>query len=399
MSGMGGQAPMAMAVLWTMAVVTLVFVVLRVYTRAVLVRSFGSDDYVYVLSGFMLLFYAVFLQVSSHYGFGQPIAALDLDSAVRAVEWEMIGQTFAVVGMATAKVSLGLFLLRIVVKPWHRVVLWIASVLILAVSLVVGVLFWTQCLPPRSLYDPRVKGTCGFGIAPFSLLLGVACIVADFFFAAFPWVFIWNLNMKHKEKVTIAASMSVGVVAGVAGIIRTVSLGGIASRNYTEDTVPLIIWSAVELAVTMVCAGVPVLRPLYRRIKGGITTDDSAGNSNGYYKHGTGNDNSTNQDSIRLKNMSSIETDVENNRGFPGAHPKLGIRGPTTVTYIKGDNHSDEEILGPEYRQSQAGAQPGQIHIHEHVDVHVERAGGGRTPVPRPESGDERDEESLREVA
>lgn len=38
------------------------------------------------------------------------------------------------------------------------------------------------------------------------------CIAADFFFAAFPWLFIWKLNMKHKEKVTIAASMSVGVV-------------------------------------------------------------------------------------------------------------------------------------------------------------------------------------------
>jgi hypothetical protein len=40
----------------------------------------------------------------------------------------------------------------------------------------------------------------------------VTCIVADFFFAAFPWVFIWNLNMKYKEKVTIAASLSLGIM-------------------------------------------------------------------------------------------------------------------------------------------------------------------------------------------
>jgi hypothetical protein len=120
----------------------------------------------------MLLFYNIFLQVSSGYGFGQPVLALQLDDAVRAVEWEMIGQTFAVVGMATAKVSLGLFLLRIVVEQWQKVALWVASVAILAISLVVGVLFWTQCLPPRALYDPRVKGKCLFGIAPFSLLLG-----------------------------------------------------------------------------------------------------------------------------------------------------------------------------------------------------------------------------------
>lgn len=120
----------------------------------------------------MLLFYTIFLQVSARYGFGQPVLALELDDAVHAVEWEMIGQTFAVIGMATAKVSLGLFLLRIVVKAWHKVVLWVASIAILLVSVVVAILFWTQCLPPRSLYDPRVKGTCNFGIAPFSMLLG-----------------------------------------------------------------------------------------------------------------------------------------------------------------------------------------------------------------------------------
>ena len=32
-----------------------------------------------------------------------------------------------------------------------------------------------------------------------------------------------------------------------------------------EDTVGLIIWSAVELAVTLFCVGLPTLAPLYRR--------------------------------------------------------------------------------------------------------------------------------------
>lgn len=120
----------------------------------------------------MLLLYTVFLQISSEYGFGQPVASLQLDDAVRAVEYEMIGQTFAVYGMATAKVSLGLFLLRIVVERWHKIALWVVTVLTLAVSMVVSVLFWTQCIPIRSLYDPRVSGKCTFGIAPFSVLLG-----------------------------------------------------------------------------------------------------------------------------------------------------------------------------------------------------------------------------------
>lgn len=53
------------------------------------------------------------------------------------------------------------------------------------------------------------------------------------------------------------------VRAGICGIVRTVELGGISSKNYTFDTINLIIWSAAELAVTMVCIGIPVLRPLW----------------------------------------------------------------------------------------------------------------------------------------
>ncbi|KAK5659586.1 hypothetical protein OQA88_788 [Cercophora sp. LCS_1] len=391
---MGGKAPMAMGIMWALTFVTWVFVVLRTYTRVVIVQQFGADDYIFVFSGVTHVAVLQYLQVSSQYGFGQPVAALQLDDAVMAVEYEMIGQTFAVIGMATAKVSLGLFLLRIVVKTWHMVLLWAVSIITLLVSMVVAVLFWTQCLPPRALYDPRVQGTCNFGIAPFSMLLGSTCIVADFFFAGFPWIIIWNLNMKYREKITIAASLSLGIVAGAAGIIRTVSLEGIASRNYTEDTVPLIVWSAVELAVTMICIGIPVLRPLYRRMRGlGSTDQSNSSNVKGYYKHDTGNDN---QNGINLKNIpSGSESDTENTRGFPDAPTKLGIRGPTTVTYIRRDNHSDEEILGPEYLQSQSeGPVAGRIQVFEHVDVRVEQ---GKV---RPGSQPSRHEEtSVREVA
>lgn len=50
----------------------------------------------------------------------------------------------------------------------------------------------------------------------------------------------------------------------MCGIIRTTEIESIERVNYTEDTVPLIVWSAAELTVTMVCIGVAVLIPLYK---------------------------------------------------------------------------------------------------------------------------------------
>ena len=147
-----------------------------------------------------------------------------------------------------------------------------------------------------------------------------------------------------------------------------------------EDTVSLNIWSAAELAITMVCAGIPVLRPLLRRGMAGMSHGTS--DSSGYCKHGTGHDGVSQNSRIKLDNLGNSSNgtfirdrgDIESNHGFPNAHPKLGIRGATTVTLISRDNHSDEEILGPEYRHSQPEL-PGSIQIRERIDVRVEEVG------------------------
>lgn len=44
---MGGHGPWAVAVMWIVTVVALVFVLLRAYTRIKVVQSYGVDDHVY----------------------------------------------------------------------------------------------------------------------------------------------------------------------------------------------------------------------------------------------------------------------------------------------------------------------------------------------------------------
>jgi hypothetical protein len=137
-----------------------------------------------------------------------------------------------------------------------------------------------------------------------------------------------------------------------------VELGGISSRNYTFDTISLIIWSAAELAVTMVCIGIPVLRPLWRRIARG-----SAASTDRYYKHAQGTDGA---DGFQLN---KVDTDGEGNS------TKMGLRGTTTMTYCEhGHNESDESILGPEFRHGQGstGRSPGGIHVTEDVRIEVQ---------------------------
>lgn len=40
----------------------------------------------------------------------------------------------------------------------------------------------------------------------------VLCVIADFFFALFPWLFLWQLQMNQREKMVIALSLSLGLL-------------------------------------------------------------------------------------------------------------------------------------------------------------------------------------------
>jgi hypothetical protein len=95
-----------------------------------------------------------------------------IDDLINAILFEAIGQTFAVVGMAVAKWSLGLFLLRLVTQPWHKIVIWIAMGSLMAASISVCFVFWLQCTPPAYLFDRRIPGGyCHINTTPVSFLL------------------------------------------------------------------------------------------------------------------------------------------------------------------------------------------------------------------------------------
>ncbi|KAF7524706.1 hypothetical protein PCG10_005508 [Penicillium crustosum] len=101
--------------------------------------------------------------------------------------------------------------------------------------------------------------------------------VLDFVLALFPWVALWNLNMKKKEKYTICLSLSLGIFAGICGIIRTTGLDALTqSTDYLYATTDSVMWTMSELTTTIVCVSIPALRPLYRSIRGNLSSNDAS---------------------------------------------------------------------------------------------------------------------------
>ncbi|KAF4979049.1 hypothetical protein FZEAL_4680 [Fusarium zealandicum] len=116
--------------------------------------------------------------------------------------------------------------------------------------------------------DFKASGAREFYPCVFSWV-GSYFVVADFAFAILPLFVIWDLDMKRKDMITVACGLRMGVFAGICGIIH--------------DTVPMVIWTATESTVTIMCSTIPILRPLYVPIryggKGDSTGASGAGSS------------------------------------------------------------------------------------------------------------------------
>ncbi|KAI0133451.1 hypothetical protein BJ170DRAFT_163269 [Xylariales sp. AK1849] len=255
--------------MWTMAALSLALVILRLYTRVRIVKFVGIEDHLYAWTGIFLLCFTIFIQVAVHYGLGQSFWSLSIATSSDAIFWTYVANSFAITGNAMAKLSMGMFLLRVVQVRWHKIALWVLVFVTCATSGALTIMLWNQTTPIKASWDPlRTPGRWNIQIQPMSVGLGVWSSICDFFFAIFPWLFIWSLRMSQKEKIMLAGGMSLGVIAGACGIVRTVVLARLDVFNYTLNFVPYFAWAGAEIAVAMACIGIPTLRPLYLKTRG-----------------------------------------------------------------------------------------------------------------------------------
>lgn len=338
--------------MWAMTAFTLALVALRLYTRVRIVKFVGVEDYMYACTGAFFLFFTIFIQISVHHGLGQNYWQLNIDDTSNAIFWTYVANSFAIIGNAMAKLSMGLFLLRVVQTRWHKIALWGAVIVTTTTSIALTIMLWNQSTPIKMSWDPlRTPGVWNIQIQPLSVGLGVWSSACDFFFAIFPWLFIRSLRMSRREKLMLAGGMSLGVIAGACGITRTVVLSRLNVFNYTLNFVPYFAWAGAEIAVAMVCIGVPTLRPLYLKTKG---LASAAHNSTRSRNNNNNNKNNKELPRYVMYDRKAITPPpVVRDSGFSHTRTSSNISKPPTV-YARSRNDSVEDIISG-YQNEHAG--------------------------------------------
>ncbi|CAF3526423.1 unnamed protein product [Fusarium graminearum] len=347
----GGDGHWVLASMWSLLLVSFVFVVLRMYTRVYVIKSFGADDRMYNLAFFFLLMNTVLMTIGAQYGLGQNLMDIleeEPDHLPLSLLYEAASQTFAIIAMSIAKWSLGLFLLRLVKEKWHKIAIWCMMALSLRVPSTVLrgakldnslrgrrlLLRWVPLFvhPRVTDEDERENGYSN------KSQLGCHC-----------WT-IWNQAYSRGSRTQKPESH------------QQVSLhdSRLSTNMYQEDPIGLIVWTAAEITVTMICIAIPVCRPLYKKCFTKWTSRGSSNYPNSAAPYPLQTIGGGVLQAKRVDRNGSGST-ADTNEQVEEHERKMGVNGPFTRTRVYpkiderriGGDQSKEEILGPEFRRSQ----------------------------------------------
>ncbi|RHZ68349.1 hypothetical protein CDV55_107048 [Aspergillus turcosus] len=244
-------------------------VILRCYVRVCIVKAFGWDDTVMILS---MLFYVMFsgcMIGGSLWGTGKHLVDLTPKHRTVAMEYWFLCDIGYAISSILCKISVAIFLLRVMVRPSHRRIMYAVTALTVIVGFVFFVFMLVQC-SPVSYFWTRMRGDtagkCGYidAIIIMLYLFSATSALFDLTVGLLPILLVRNLQMNKRTKIAVAGLLGMACIASVAIITRIPFVQTIRDQDFLYATVQIAIWSNIETGLAITAGSLATLRPLFR---------------------------------------------------------------------------------------------------------------------------------------
>lgn len=265
-------------------VLTWIIMMLRVYTRAYLIKSFGRDDWSMLAALLLFTGYLICQLGGVAYGTGrhdEDLTALDRMRALRYWWW---CELFYTAATCMLKCSVGLFLLRIAVKPGHIMTIYVMSAATILLSVGYFFVFIFQCTPVSSFWTIKPNND---GCLPLDAIAGIAYAaaslgsVSDWTFGILPGFIVYDLQMNTRTKMVVVGILGFAAIGSTATIVRMPYIKGFkATHDFLYESTDIAIWSTIEPGIGMMAACIATLRPLLQHVlhRTGLSTPDKRTN-------------------------------------------------------------------------------------------------------------------------
>ncbi|KAJ4191789.1 hypothetical protein NW767_010936 [Fusarium falciforme] len=343
---------------------------IRIWSRRRKGGHLGADDYTIIGSLIFSLASSGLEIASCHYGFGRHSKTLSNENKIEALKFFFVCQVSYKACINLTKCSIVLLYLRIFGKVrWFKWLCWglVAIVAMYAVSSVIATIF--QCTPVRRAYNKSVPGTCidngkfWYANAGFS-------IATDLIILFMPMASVYQLQIQQIQKIALVIVFALGGFVVITSCLRVTTIDVAATTTDVTFDVSSTMWTVIEMNVAIVCACLPMIRPIIVKVFPKLMPKSSSNNQ----KYGTPSYGTKSYAHSQARDKNEwIQIDAGRN----------GI--PMTSIRKAGSTGSEESILGPQVEAGTNLGPPGapwpieengQMSIQKTVQYSVEYSKG-----------------------
>lgn len=260
------RSPPLQAVAIVLIVVTITSFCLRSYVRLHMVKAFGLDDWFMLAAAICYILFATVVLIGVHYGTGRLSTDISAEDYSKAMQYWLYCYIWYCWTMIFSKISIGIFLLRIIVEKLHLWLIYVALFINVLSGLAFFLVTLLQCHPVSYFWNKAQDGACinVSIIIALTYLYSSLNIICDFTFALLPIVIVQGLNMNRKLKIAIIPLLSMGCIASSAVVVRLAYVERFRSSEFLYQTTDIAIWSTVEAGLAVTAGSLACIRPLFK---------------------------------------------------------------------------------------------------------------------------------------
>ncbi|TVY91804.1 hypothetical protein LAWI1_G003018 [Lachnellula willkommii] len=241
-------------------------VLARLCSRFVLLRNIGLDDWTILFSTVLATANIVVAGQSVRLGTGRHKQVIPLKNVIPAGIYRFVTRVIYFLVSGTIKLSVCFLYLRIFPTIRKHVYVLIAFITASTIAQEFATIF--QCVPVQGVWNVAKfpNATCINNVA-FSYSASALSVVTDIWTLILPIPTVWSLQILTRKKVVLVGMFSLGMFACVAGIVRMAFLLTLLTSNDQPwDTYGTSIASGIEIALAIITASLPSLKPLVDRL-------------------------------------------------------------------------------------------------------------------------------------
>ncbi|GFF76359.1 hypothetical protein IFM61606_03816 [Aspergillus udagawae] len=251
----------------TCLAISTILVWMRMYSKLLITKAPGWEDFCCVLAWMGLVAYVVITFEADKYGNGIHIWEVDESDLQRYSKWANTSQIIYGPLIFITKLSVILLYLRVFAPSFRsktflciHALIWLNLGFYFADTIVK--IF--ECSPRAKIWDKTLKGHCININIPIIVTSSIN-VASDFLILVLPIVSVWRLQMRNSKKWGTSAIFAAGIFACMCSIMRlVVSVRNKTVKDKTYDWFPEFLWTSAEVTSGIIASCMPALPTFFR---------------------------------------------------------------------------------------------------------------------------------------